>query len=472
MVNTIKLLLVFVMLIVNSIFSAAGAFHPLPAINASEPETVAADVKLFVPLVITDAPPTVFGIENITYEPQEVMDLANKSGVHWVRVNALIWSDVEPAEGQRNWAAVSSIETQLKTLANSGKETILIIRRTPEWARQVASSPCGPVKSQKYGALANFMRDVVKRYSAPPYNVRYFELWNEPDAAVNNIDDVYGCWGDVNDTTYYGGRTYGKVLKQVYPKVKEANGNAKLVIGGLLMDCDPVNPPAGKNCTMSRYFEGILAEGAGSYFDVVSFHAYDYYYGALGDFRNENWHSAWNTTGPVLIAKTEFLKSILTKYNITGKTLLCTEIAIVCQDNCDNTFQQTKAYYVVQAYTTSIVEGLQGGIWYTLVDRWRESGLASKTYTPHPAFNAFKFARLELGNAQSGHDVSEGQMRIYQIDTFKGRILVAWSKDGASHTLNLSETPYAAYDLYGNSIPVSQSMQVTLAPIYIELDPP
>lgn len=469
--QTVKLLLILLAISLNSIFGAVGTAAIFPeAVNTITSEATNSGF-IYLPLISTNSPPTVFGIENLTYEPPEVMDLARKAGVHWVRVNGLLWSDIETSEGQRNWAAASTTERELELITNAGKEAILVIRRTPEWARLVATSPCGPVIQQKYGALANFMRDVVTRYSAPPYNVRYFELWNEPDAPITTADDVYGCWGYTQDP-YYGGRDYGKILKQVYPKVKEANSNARLVIGGLLMDCDPDNPPLGKTCTMSRYFEGMLIEGAGAYFDVVSYHTYDYYFGKLGDFRNDNWHSAWNSTGPVLIAKTQFLKNLLAKYKVTGKTLLCTEIAIVCDANCGSDYQQTKAYYLVQAYTASIAEGLQGGIWYTLVDRWRQSGLASDTFVPYPAFDAFKFAQTKLGSAKSGMDISQGLIRIYEINATQGKILVAWSKDGLNQTLNLDAVPSAAFDLYGNSLPVSQSMQVALAPIYIELSTP
>ena len=83
------------------------------------------------------------------------------------------------------------------------------------------------------------------------------------------------------------------------------------------MDCDPVNPPeitkdSGqlRDCTSSKFLEGILEAGAGDSFDGVSFHAYDYYYGDLGVYGNEGWHSAATTTGPVLIAKSRFYKVI------------------------------------------------------------------------------------------------------------------------------------------------------------------
>ena len=67
------------------------------------------------------------------------------------------------------------------------------------------------------------MAEAVERYSAPPYNVIYWEVGNEPDIDPSLVDgdEIYGCWGDKTDA-YYGGGYYAEVLKQVYPAVKKA----------------------------------------------------------------------------------------------------------------------------------------------------------------------------------------------------------------------------------------------------------
>jgi hypothetical protein len=437
------------------------------------------DYILHLPRLGSQSSPTVFAIEDSYYQAGSIMDAAVESGSSWFRKNSLRWADVEPQKGQRQWSQVSALEVELKNLGSTGKEIVLIIHITPQWARQYPNSGCGPIKQSEIPAFANFVADAVTRYSAPPFNIHYYEIWNEPDAYLVDDDTVFGCWGDKNDT-YYGGRYYGQVLKQVYPKLKAADPYAKLVLGGLLLDCDPVNPPIDpgtgkpKDCKNSRYLEGILVEGGGPYFDIISYHAYDYYYGALGVYGNTNWNAAWDGSGPSLIAKTRFLKDTLAKYNVTGKTLLNTEVALLCQSNCDATFQQTKAYYVAQAYAATIAEGIKGSFWYTLVNRWRETGLITTyEYDRLPAFDAYKFGRLELGAASSGKDVSEGQIRIYEINAPRGRVWVMWSKDGQNHSYPFnSTTPYKAFDVYGNSLSVGNSINIGLMPVYLEWDAP
>ena len=219
-------------------------------------------------------------------------NLLNQANFYFIRRNALIWSDIEPTQGHRNWTAASvvDLEADFKHASQQGKKIIMIVRSTPGWAQKVSGKACGPIQDEDIVAFANFMADVVRRYSVAPYNVMYYEIGNEPEAPTSTAKgtETFGCWGDATDP-YYGGRYYASVLKQVYPKMKQANANITVMVGGLLLDCDPVNPPAGKDCTMSRYLEGILVGGGGPYFDTVNFHSYDYYQGGYGNYSNSNW---------------------------------------------------------------------------------------------------------------------------------------------------------------------------------------
>src|SRR5512145_713220 len=130
---------------------------------------------------------------------------------------------------------------------------IAIIGSTPTWALK-SGYTCGAVSQAALEEFGDFVFDAVQRYSAPPYNVKYWELWNEPDV-VNYL----GCWGDEADP-YYGGSYYAEMLKVAYPKIKAADPEAQVLTGGLLLDCDPVNPPENlqipgtpKNCTSARF---------------------------------------------------------------------------------------------------------------------------------------------------------------------------------------------------------------------------
>ncbi|MCK4827856.1 hypothetical protein KA005_69650, partial [bacterium] len=197
------------------------------------------------------------------------------SGLQLVRYNALLWQKVEPNSGDRQWDAVAELESKLINAADFGLSTILIVRGTPSWAQKVPGAACGPVRQDKLADFASFLSDAVSRYSSPPFNVKFWELGNEPDVDPSLVrpNSVFGCWGD-NSDPYYGGGYYAEMLKVVYPAIKAADPEAKVLIGGLLLDCDPTYPPEGKDCKPGKYLEGILRNGGGEYFDIVSFHGY------------------------------------------------------------------------------------------------------------------------------------------------------------------------------------------------------
>ena len=91
-------------------------------------------------------------------------------GRAWLRRNSLEWRDVEPTPGVRDWtnSNVARLESELAYAATQKAQVILIIHKTPAFARQVAASACGPIKDANLAGFAVFMHDVVQRYSAPP----------------------------------------------------------------------------------------------------------------------------------------------------------------------------------------------------------------------------------------------------------------------------------------------------------------
>jgi hypothetical protein len=404
----------------------------------------------------------------------EGLDQMAAANISWTRPVGVLWSSVESTPGTYNWSVMAGLETELQNASSKGIQVVLIVHSTPEWARKIAGTgpSCGPIRQDKLPAFGNFMRALVARYSVAPYNVKYWELWNEPDIALLTGDSGYGCWGDTNDP-YYGGGYYAEMLKAVYPKIKAADLHAQVLMGGLLLDCDP-RPGAG--CAVvghdpkpSMFLEGILRNNGGSFFDGVSFHAYDYYQGYSGHYSNSNWQSAWNTTGPVLIAKTQFIQSLLSQYGVSGKFLMNTELAILC-DSCsnDSTFETTKAYYVTQAYAAAIAQGLRAIIWYSVLG-WQNSNLLNSDLSPRPVYSAFQFARNELYNATWVRDVTEyAGVKVYEFQRGDHRIWVLWSLDGAEHGISLDASPRAVFDVFGISFIASNQLTITLEPKYIE----
>jgi hypothetical protein len=465
--------------------AAASSVEPAPAPSlylplVMRPGATPGSFTIYLPLVMHNfSLQTIFGAEMDQLTSGGGLDQMAAAIISWTRRNAVLWSNVEPAEDVRNWSALASLESDLQDASSKGIQVILIVRSTPEWARKVAGSGpyCGPISPDKLAAFGSFMRELVARYSVSPYNVKYWELWNEPDvdSSIFPGDNIYGCWGDQNDA-YYGGGYYAEMLKAAYPQIKAVDPQAQVLVGGLLLDCDP-RPGAGcaavgNSNLPPKFLEGILINNGAPYFDGVSFHAYDYYQGQSGQYSNPNWQSAWNTTGPVLVAKAQFIQSLMSQYDVSGKFLVNTESAILC-DTCSNdpAFETTKAYYVTQAYAAATAQGLRANIWYSVLG-WQNSGLLNPDLSPRPAYTAFQFARSELRNATWVRDITEYTVvKGYELQRADHHIWVLWSLDGSTHTIPLPGVPLAAWDTLGNSVPVAASMDVGLNPLYLEWNP-
>jgi hypothetical protein len=421
-------------------------------------------------------------ISGIEINPgQEALELpwVQQAGAAWVRVNALRWSDVEQVEGQRDWSTIKPLEDLMISTAEQSLQTIMIVRSTPVWARKAPGSACGPIRADKFQAFADFMTELVARYSVPPYNVRYWEIWNEPDIDPSSVksDSIYGCWGDRADL-FNGGQFYGNLLKAIYPQVKSANPDIKIVAGGLLLDCDPIHPPEWplnsgqiKDCTSSRFLEGALESGAGESFDAISFHAYDYYGEKLGAYGNLNWNSTWKTTGPVVIAKVEYLRGLLERFGLK-KELLNTENAMICGSSqaicATEEYELTKAYYAAVSLGAARMIELNANVWYSMTG-WRSSGLFDARFQPLPVYESYRFSIQELDQAAFGRIVDDYPgLSGYEFEREGTRIWLIWSLGDSGKTIRLPELPDAVYDVFGTSQPPVRELTVTLAPIYLE----
>lgn len=478
--------------------------------NPSTPGAVSnGGLSIYLPIVFSQPGHLFFGVEMgpeaSLSNPGDPAERMSDAGASWVRLNGLLWSQVEPNPGNRYWS--SKLEAQFTNVSKNRLRPILIIRSTPTWAQKVVGTYCGPIRADALDDFANFVYDVVARYSKPPYNVYYYELWNEPDvdAAYITGDNTFGCWGDGNDP-YYGGRYYAEMLKYAYPAIKKANPNAQVLLGGLLLDCDPTNPPVGKDCKSSEFFEGVLINGGGNYLDGVNFHAYDYYpmptnkndpLNGLGRSANSNWHSAWNTTGPVMINKVNFLRNLLSQYGQSNKYLTNTEVAILCGDNqgsaedycaqepVNYAFQNTKAYYVVQAYAVARWLNLRTNIWYSYYG-WRDSGLYNSALQKvEAAYNAYDLANQHIDRARSAAKLSLGtDVMAYEFNHPDRRVWVMWYVGGdplngaLTTNVTLPQAPQAIYRWInvgsGGTAPgtyqqdvLTQTLTVGRAPIFV-----
>ena len=176
----------------------------------------------------------------------QVAGWMNDLPLKWVR-QQVAWDNIEGSKGQRDFRALDTV-VNLATANNF--HLMLSVVRSPNWA-----NPNGgmPLNSQDF---SDFMTALVNRYKG---KVAAYEIWNE-----QNLASEAGKPIEV-------GR-YVQLLKVGYQAVKQADGLATVVLGGL--------SPVGftdVNAVIDDlvYLKQLYAYNAGEakkYFDVLGAH--------------------------------------------------------------------------------------------------------------------------------------------------------------------------------------------------------
>jgi len=427
-----------------------------------------------------------------------VSDMASRvseAQVSWVRYNGVFWSEVEATQGTYDWSKLSAVEGELRLLQEKGATPLVIVRGTPNWAQKVAGKVCGPIKEEFFDNFATFMSELVKRYSTAPYNVRYWELWNEPDASSEIASDSpFGCWGEPAED-YYGGGFYAKMLKKVYPKVKEANPDAQIVLGGLLLDCDPSKPPTGKDCKSTKFFEGILNEDGGNYFDLAAFHGYAYYHwwlrldSAGNATKNIDWggsnlpspQDSWNSRGGPLLGKVDFLTKQMAQYG-SNKPIIANEIGLLCYTSEDtakakadcraNGYWEQQANYALRTYIRAWANKLVGAVWYTLNESgWQDSGLITDSQ-PREAYRTLKFITEKFKEAKyKGALAVTSDKEIYEFEKSTTNLQIYWTNNDSKSDIPVPTKNYRIYNKFGDLLEANTTNLVaSFEPIILEID--
>jgi len=359
---------------------------------------------------------------------------AAEAGIGRVRI-PLSWAAIEPLntdpEGYR-WSP--AFEEGLARIALNKMDLILTIEGNPYWA---ATYPTGPIDKTPIGEFVEFVVAAVRRYSAPPYNVKLWEFYNEPDNGDEQwaVNSGLGYWG--NDP-----EAYADMLAAVYGPIKQVDPEAQVLIGGLCFDFwEEDGGPFIKD-----FLDRVLEHGGGEYFDVLNFH---YYPTAFGH--------KWNPYGPGLIGKSTFLRDKLAAYGLHKPVILH---GSRCSERNTET-DEIQSAYVPILYAQAMAADLLGLSWFLLVDQdpghWK-TGLLYSDLTRKPAFYAYRVASERLGNSRflgplSGDEKGTEAMEAHRFLGGDGRteIIVAWTNDKLTYPLILAAREVFVVDKYGFS---------------------
>jgi hypothetical protein len=352
-------------------------------------------------------------------------------GVGWIRV-PLEWKLIEPTNTTpSNYQWPRRLDQDLAQLSAKNIKVILTLMGNPSWA---AEYEAGPIDRTNISELVEFMEAAVARYGAAPYNIKHWEIYNEPDNARKSRAE-HGGWG------YFGHQPdkYVDVLAALYEPIKDVDPEAQVVFGGLAYD-------GWDNGFVESFLDDVLQEGGGNYFDLMNFHYFTYY------------KKLWDPYGIDIIGKTNYIRDKLRSYGVE-KPHICTE---ACKgSNPGFGTEELQARYVPQLYARSEEAGLDMTLWWWLYDGSNivmECGLMEDDGDPKPAYFAFQTLASELSSTEYVGSLppavtgSDG-IEAYEFETVKGsiRVIVAWTNDKREHTMSLDIEEIVLVDKFGDS---------------------
>src|SRR5207245_5178066 len=332
----------------------------------------------------------------------------------------------------------------------------------PSWA---CVRDNGPLNDNMGPDVAEFMGALVARYSQAPYNVHYWELWNEPDAA-GGPNNQWG-WGMHPDK-------YAQMLAAVYPAMKAADPNVVVMSGGLAFDNwftqgGPFNPD---------FLPDLLTDGGAQHIDALAFHYY------------KNNANGWTN----IALKAAQIRGVMNQHGVY-LPLVCTESGLTSSTNFSSS-EAIQARYLPQMFVYSASAGVQSTVWYLNRDftaqlpGWEVfsmSGLTHQDNTSKPAFTAMQVFSDEVGSGAfmrqlGASDGVTGTLEGYRFrrPVTVGQVSVVWNNGTGQVTLTVPQADAQyfsrAVSLSGQVVPTSPgpngSVLVSVGPdpVYLELN--
>lgn len=236
------------------------------------------------------------------------LQLIKDAGFGWIK-QQFAWNDIEtPAKGEYRDPKYNNQNTwtkydQIVDLSQEyGLGLIVRLDFPPEWARSTGNPAAAsvqdypPANFEDYG---DFVYAVVSRYKG---RVKYYQLWNEPNLAIE--------WGGNKPDA----KAFVRLLQIGYTRAKEADPDAVILAPALAPTLLPSGSPEGIDDL--TFLQQMYDAGAKDYFDIMS----------------ANNYGLWTSAGDRLAAadqtnfsRPELLREIMVRNGDGGKSIWISE---------------------------------------------------------------------------------------------------------------------------------------------------
>ena len=170
----------------------------------------------------------------------------------------------------------------------TGTTYVLVLNGGRDGNMQNSNPADSLARNAIYRQMAADVENMVRLYP----NVKFYQLWNEPDASCEpgkffNGANAYGNSSYLYPNRYVQGRNYADMLRIVYPRMKaaaRAQGREVWLVMAALTGKETIaqrtpTPEGGTDCHVGSavswdFARGVYDNGGKAYFDIAAIHTY------------------------------------------------------------------------------------------------------------------------------------------------------------------------------------------------------
>lgn len=362
-----------------------------------------------------------------------------ESRAGWVRTE-VSWAWAEPDDTSPDGYNWTEADASLSVAQHTNIAVLGTVAHAPPWAAQPSN---GPLKPGKLEDLVEFMAALAERYDGDGIKdapcspvVNHWEMYNEPDSRHK--------WG-------YAPDAYAEMLAAVYPAVKAANPQAKLVFGGAAQDWfEDQGGPFVRN-----WVEQVLDARSGVYFDYMNIHAFPAYW------------PEYASNPPGTLEKVNYFRDLMIERGFVRPVMITETSNFIPTITSSLVWRQ--AVFLVEVFTQARVADAAMTSWFTMYDlpNYPHTGLVSMDTPPQrrPLFYAFDTISAFLESASYVRTltpaVDGGEKYLgYEFDDPSNdrRIIVAWvhfTEDSSTTTqISINANMAIRYAMLGGATPL------------------
>jgi hypothetical protein len=195
-------------------------------------------------------------------EQDAAVALLREAGVQWAR-EEIFWDRLQPRKGgpflwRGNGSGFGNYDAAIDRLRRAGINILGQLDYNPAWAERPGTDDALDTWIDEW---RDYVANTVRRYGRERGQIKYWEVWNEPNIRRYGYDNGLRSVGDLV-----------RLLQVTRAAIKEADPEATIVLGGIANIWSELPTP--QDYDVAAYLRLLHDAGGWGLFDILALHPY------------------------------------------------------------------------------------------------------------------------------------------------------------------------------------------------------